>query len=502
MPYARVIAIMRRAFCLLTLAVATPVLLVLAARQAWGQTIDKSDQVLPERFLNNRTVDLRTGTRPSNLNPGGISYDDCRQDMTLEFRVNVSDFLNSQASSLEVWATNGNDCVANATRAVGGSAPTCWLVYKLPGPTFGATQTISIDIPVRDIVGPQNAIPLAPSIAATKAHGSDLGLASCSTQPSFTAVPMFLWFLAIDSGGNSVGHPYQFGASPTTFITDLVGPPAPIGVSESVGDTLFKVGWTANSDSDTAGYDVFIDPIPGQEGSAGVGDGTALHCYETGAPSGATDSASESGGDDASGDGDDGTPADAADGSVTDVAASGVDVVCVTISTGGPPSGSTSCNDSLLSSAVVQDGSTTTTVLDEAGNVIDSSVASGSGGISSIPPANLLGAGPSGLSVSDRGTGSYTITGLKNGNLYNVVVSAVDGLGNIGPPTAQVCDTPAPVNDFWNIYRQDGGRAGGGLCALEAVGEPAQSVVGLGMIVGTSLLAVRRRYKRPGRRRP
>ena len=34
------------------------------------------------------------------------------------------------------------------------------------------------------------------------------------------------------------------------------------------GDTLMVVEWTPNADTDTSGYDVMVDRIPGQEGAA------------------------------------------------------------------------------------------------------------------------------------------------------------------------------------------------------------------------------------------
>jgi hypothetical protein len=79
---------------------------------------------------------------------------------------------------------------------------------------------------------------------------------------------------------------------------------------------------------------------------------------------------------------------------------------------------------------------------------------------------------------------------------YNLVVAAVDGYGNIGPPSGEVCGKPEPIDDFWKIYRQDGGNAGGGLCALEAVGARASSTAGILLVVGTSALLARRRTAR------
>jgi hypothetical protein len=171
--------------------------------------------------------------------------------------------------------------------------------------------------------------------------------------------------------------------------------------------------------------------------------------------------------------------------------------VCVFVTAGGG-TGSGTCGSGILSSGstMIDGGRATTPVLDQDGNVIDAAVATVGAGISNLPPGNLFGAGPTGLTISDRSASSFAITGLQNGRNYNVVVAAVDGMGNVGPASQLVCDQPAPVNDFWTTYRQAGGRAGGGLFPLEAVGQPVQSAAGIAMVVGTGLMALRRRRKR------
>jgi hypothetical protein len=86
---------------------------------------------------------------------------------------------------------------------------------------------------------------------------------------------------------------------------------------------------------------------------------------------------------------------------------------------------------------------------------------------------------------------------LQNGVTYTVAVSAVDGSGNIGPPSTQACDYPALVSDFWLTYRKDGGGAGGGFCALQAVGAPAGSTVAfVGLGAAATALIRRRRVAR------
>jgi hypothetical protein len=101
-----------------------------------------------------------------------------------------------------------------------------------------------------------------------------------------------------------------------------------------------------------------------------------------------------------------------------------------------------------------------------------------------------------GTTVSGETAATYTLAGLTNGVTYNVVVAAVDAFGNIGPPSPQNCDYPAPVNDFFKVYRGAGGGAGGGFCALEAVGAPAGSTVAFGGAGALLFAAVRRRRRK------
>jgi hypothetical protein len=142
-----------------------------------------------------------------------------------------------------------------------------------------------------------------------------------------------------------------------------------------------------------------------------------------------------------------------------------------------------------------------TTTVDEAGDLIEGGAEPGGGGISTVPSANLVGINAaSGETVSDKSVGSYTITGLLDGptHVYNVVVSAVDGSGNIGPPSIEACDYPAPVNDFWKLYKEAGGGAGGSFCALEVIGQP----VGLPIVAltfGAAALATARRRRKDRR---
>jgi hypothetical protein len=145
------------------------------------------------------------------------------------------------------------------------------------------------------------------------------------------------------------------------------------------------------------------------------------------------------------------------------------------------------------------DGGTTstTTETDDAGNVLDSGTVTTTGGGIWVPPSGHVIAPNSATQTTVTGATSntYTVKGLVNQVTYTVVVAAVDNFGNVGLPSTQVCDFPAPINDFFTDYRDAGGQAGGGLCALEAPGAPAASTVGFGAAMALVAASIRRRRK-------
>jgi hypothetical protein len=433
--------------------------------------------------------------RAQNLNPQGVSYADCTGDMLLTFNLTVSGFDGSQ--NLVVWASRTSDCTQLADRGTGGQQPVCW---ALPGGFTGvphqSSYGISIPLRVQDILAWQSTTP-PPTTYRTA------GAEACSTQPTAQAQTININFIPTLADGSPTGTAWQY-----TLKADLVGPQAPSGVSETVGHTLFNVNWTANADSDTAGYDVFIDPRPGYEGQDGgvlTEASTTQSCPDTGSPvtpasdSGDDGSSTDSGDDGSLGVGDDGSAtAEAGDGGSDGPveASTPVDAGCTTVTHGGSPGTSNgyTCNSAVLASGFTQDsGTTTTPITDDAGNVIDDGgTTSGPGGISGIPIAYLApGNNPT---ISDKSRGSYQITGLVDGVTYNVAVAAVDAFGNVGPPSQEVCDYPAPVNDFWQQYGADGGKAGG-FCSLEAVGAGGTSLAGVATAIGLAGIVRRRRRR-------
>ena len=114
----------------------------------------------------------------------------------------------------------------------------------------------------------------------------------------------------------------------------------------------------------------------------------------------------------------------------------------------------------------------------------------GGGGIASIAPQYKAG------EVDDRTATNLTLTGLTNGHNYVVVVTSIDGSGNVGPVSTTQCGQPEPTSDFWKTYKGDNGSATG--CALEA-GDGSSGdlpLFALGVAVTGAAFMRRRRTRR------
>ena len=76
---------------------------------------------------------------------------------------------------------------------------------------------------------------------------------------------------------------------------------------------------------------------------------------------------------------------------------------------------------------------------------------------------------PSSFTVTNASATSARITGLTNGVAYDVQVSALTVSANESPLSNVETGTPEPVDDFWRLYKSDGGSEQGG-CAAGAGG--------------------------------
>jgi MYXO-CTERM domain-containing protein len=488
--------------------------LVLVAAPAGAQTtsavISPSLQQYPERYINGN--DVGQSTRPQNLTPLGINYDDCVNDMVLQFRPLVT--LPS-GDTVQVWASQSGDCTVSGNRG-NGQVATCWRLNAGLGSVILTNQEENFNVRVQDIIGGQTTVGQNPTTPV------NLGIEACSSLTSYAATTFQISIMAIQPNGiDTDGTAWTY-----SLPVDIVGPPAPTGLSTNIGDTLLLVSWTPNTDSDTGGYDVFVDPPPGGSAVDSSGTGTltntTLVCPEAGTADASVSTSSEAGDNDASGDDasvDDGASA------VTDASAGGA---CSYVTT-TPANGSSLCTSTVFASAsIVQDSGVTLTTISSSSSTdttdtlssststsastgtttsSSTSVETGSGGTTTITCDYLVGTSctagqpaytATNESVTGESNGNFTITGLTDFVRYNVTVAAVDNFGNVGPLAAQTCNEPQPVDDFFKTYRLQGGTAGGGFCSVDAVGQSANWGVALGAI-GLGAIASRRRRRRGAR---
>jgi hypothetical protein len=465
---------------------ATALVPAAAGGQTAGPSIAQTQQTAPNRYLNfgqANQQNLGTATRAAGLNPTGVNYSDCVSDMTLGFPVLLNGFGTGNTDGMQIWASVSGQCTVDTDRGSPGP-PSCWLVNSGLEQGQVLSESREYYVRVQDLVGPQQ----APSDPPILVHED---ASACSAQPSYAGVTITLWFVPIDAPGH-------FDSNATALewpvSTDLVGPPAPVGLNAGAGQNLLTLTWTANNDSDTLGYDVFIDPPPNSPTSPG----TQVICPDSGGADGSSPSAS--------------------------------DAACYSVNVGQSGSALGVCSSTALGAALVQDSGASPLTADEdagdTGNEGETDAADDggdaatpvegtAGGIATIPcQYALVGQCPSGqpvytaqaTTITGETNTAYTIPGLIDGVTYAVAVSAVDNSGNPGPPSAQTPDTcnyPAPINDFYAVYRDAGGMGGGGFCALQggtkldaSSGSPVSSSIALGALGAAAIAAGRRRRRR------
>lgn len=90
--------------------------------------------------------------------------------------------------------------------------------------------------------------------------------------------------------------------------------------------------------------------------------------------------------------------------------------------------------------------------------------------------------------ITGQGTTSTRVNGLSNGTEYAIEVTAVTLSGNESAHSDRALGTPIEIQDFWRLYRTDGGQEQGG-CAAGAGGLVA--------LAALAPLAWRRLRRRP-----
>jgi hypothetical protein len=251
------------------LLVAASLLLTLATTRAAhaqamsGQENISSATANPERFLyadgtgpNATATDVTKTPRPPNLDPEGVNFTDCEDDLRLDFTLLLSGFGAADEASVQVWAGTV-DCTSDLNRSsANGSAHACWQVAGSYGPVFAtSTLTTTISVFARDVLryeptpaAGSSAQPFDPSF-----HSSSQGESACHVQPTDAAVPITFYFLAVNSSNDAIGTAFEY-----PLVTDLVGPPPPCSPSVHGGGDRVDVTWTSpGNDPDIAGFGVW-----------------------------------------------------------------------------------------------------------------------------------------------------------------------------------------------------------------------------------------------------
>lgn len=370
-------------------------------------------------------------TRDTSLNIANnlFSLDDCLRDRTLRYQLSVT---NTEVTvPLQTWVSQGSECTPAETRG----APNfrCWLGSPAPVPNSPVSTTF---IRIQDIAH-QN-------IGAARPADYVRGTAEdCVGQNS---VPFNIQFIFI-RGTQSVGTP-----ATATVTLDTVGPNPPRNVQSGVGERLVNIRWDLPAaTTDVAAYNVYCDDgnleaLP--DGGATVPD------------SGVAD-----------GTGDAAVDVDASEGLMP--------------LQNGTSSGST--NDATSSSSSASGGSRA-----RPGTSTDCpATTSLRAGQLPSPNWQICGKGTGGTSngvtVSRLGL-SDSSAELVNDTRYAFAVSAVDTIGNPGPLSEVICNTPVSTQDFFDAYKAAGGQAGGCSAAgdgvASAVPASAFGLLGLALVRG------------------
>jgi hypothetical protein len=467
--------------------------------------------------------------RAANLNPNDVNYQDCEDNIILQFNVLESGIGATDAPDiLQIWAGT-TDCTQTTARS-GGVSPFCWQVAAAQAPTQTATVNIFARSLTRYI---DTALSTVPN-DGNPVIGANQPESACHTQTSSGQVATSIYFMFLPNAGDATPD----ASTSYALNIDLVGPLNPTNLNVGIGDTLLIPGWTAQVDPTIVGFRVYAqDQGPGGLGlfaeAGSAVQTTPVYCRASSGTQVCADAGNAS-----------------IDGAITDATLSIADAQCTTVfpdgsaytevpdasgyadlsdaslasmgcKRGGENNsvttaqlGGGSCTSSVLVNKFSSSVTETATSLDGGSTIIDGAVIS-TGVTTTTVDGALIGA-TVGVGISqidskyqvadvgntttsepilsallpDGGTGP-----LINGHQYAIAVAAYDDDGNVGLVSNLFCQTPEPVIDFWDRYEADGGKAGGGFCALEGPGIPvAGSVFGMG--VGAAALVFARRRRR------
>jgi hypothetical protein len=209
------------------------------------------EQSLPRVDKDGKSVVKRAIT----LKPEGVSFQDCVDDLSIRFPLQLSGFEGN--GSLQVWAGLG-DCKPQTNRQ--GVSAVCWqLSTGIP-----LQLNTTVDIPVRKIMSGVG----KPTEAASN-EGRDV----CGTVDLATVSVQFLYFAP-----GQLATPAQ--NKDISVEVDTVGPAAPTGLRTEPGNGRIRVVWNNISGeggvSVLTGVKVYCDQL----GSAAIDSGASQPAEE------------------------------------------------------------------------------------------------------------------------------------------------------------------------------------------------------------------------------
>jgi MYXO-CTERM domain-containing protein len=368
-----------------------------------------------------------------------------------------------------VWAGGGStDCSKSDNRGVASNA--CWLVYRAT--PRGATW--QIDIRAQDIVA-QNYPSKTGSLGSGGSGGTNgsggtggtsgsggtaTGGTGGTTTTSSILTPgtaatceeggasdaLLLTFMFVQNNA-VVGTTAQWNQTGV----DVTPPPPPSGVTVEPGENRLLVKWTTDTPNDLLEWRFYCDPKQGAVmDMGGLINGTSTW--------GSSRQALEAGVG--------GSPGTSGDSGVGgNGAGGGLDAGSGGASAAGGTSGSGGSGENCLD---------VPTIL-VAGEV--------------PPEANLCG-----KATGDTQRDGHA-DGLANNVAYAVGMVGVDERGNVGKLSDVKCGMPVPQTDGFELYKEYGGKGGGGFCSVSSRRDGLSPAIGLGAlsVVGLGLLRRRKR---------
>jgi hypothetical protein len=358
--------------------------------------------------------------RPQSQNPQEISQADCLNNGHLEFDYGYN---GPGSNQLQVWGLRTDhvdvtDCISAANRL----DSDCQQVAEM-------------------IVGAGGKLYVGDRVLAEKLLA---GMSCTDTSEGDGTISVDLFIMAVVPGTDATDY------CTYTAALDLVGPSPPNDVTAGTSDSSLILNFTALTDPDFIGYNVYCDDGSGvPSGTGGAGGSSAASTGSAAAREGWHPGPQ-----------------------------------FLTTGVGLGVGGAGGAGGAVPAVAVVGAGPT----------------------LPSCTYSKVLRAGqiPDGrFFVTQSGSSQITATTadgapMKNGTEYACAVAAIDTVGNVGPLSNVACGIPHPTDDFFGEYLGDSGQAGGGFCTI---GRRSSAFAALSALVGLSLLVLAGRRRSRARRR-